>query len=101
LRSVSRWTRSVLLCAGFRAVGLSATAWGQIPKPDDAPQPLAPEVAAKSFQLPPGFRMELMASEPLIREPSGVCWDERGRLFECELHGDILDGQIDVDDLNI
>jgi len=81
-------------------VCLTATAFGQIPKPDDAPQPLAPEVAAKSFKLPPGFRMELVASEPLIREPSGVCWDERGRLFVCELHGFNVDGQIDIDEVN-
>ena len=44
--------------------------------------------------------MELVASEPLIREPSGVCWDEQGRLFVCELHGFNVDGQIDIDELN-
>ncbi len=79
---------------------LTATAFGQIPKPDDAPQPLSPEAAAKSFKLPAGLRMVLVASEPLVREPSGVCWDEQGRLFVCELHGYNLDGQIDVDELN-
>ncbi len=78
----------------------AATAWGQIPKPDDAPQPLAPSDAVQSFKLPPGLRIELVASEPLIHEPSGVCWDEQGRLFVCELHGYNLDGQIDVDELN-
>lgn len=79
---------------------LPAAASAQIPKPDDAPRPLAPSDAAMSFKLPPGLRMELVASEPLIREPSGVCWDEHGRLFVCELHGYNLDGQIDVDELN-
>ena len=73
---------------------------GQIPKPDDAPQPVPPQEAAKLFRLPPGLRMELVASEPLIREPSGVCWDERGSLFVCELHGFNLDGQIDIDEVN-
>ena len=82
------------------AVCLSASAMAQIPAPDDAPQPVPPEIAAGQFKLPPGLRMELVASEPLIREPSGVCWDERGRLFVCELHGFNLDGQIDIDEVN-
>ena len=80
--------------------GLANAAAGQIPKPDDAPQPLTPEAAATLFRLPPGLHMELVASEPLIQEPSGVCWDERGRLFVCELHGYNLDGQIDIDEVN-
>ena len=61
------------------AVCLTANAIGQIPKPTDAPQPLPPAEAVNSFKLPPGLRMELVASEPLIRESSGVCWDEHGR----------------------
>jgi len=81
-------------------VCLCKFAVGQIPTPDDAPQPVPPDVAAGQFRLPPGLRMELVASEPLIREPSGVCWDEHGRLFVCELHGFNLDGQIDIDEVN-
>lgn len=57
------------------------SARGQIPKPDDAPRPMSPGEQAKTFKLPAGLRMELVASEPLVREPSGMCWDERGRLF--------------------
>ena len=82
---------------------LSATtgrADDSIPKPDDAPLAQTPAEAVKLFQLPPELRMELVASEPLIREPSGVCWDEQGRLFVCELHGFNVDGQIDIDELN-
>lgn len=75
-------------------------ALAQIPKPADAPLPLPPEESAKRFQVPPGFRMELIAAEPLINEPTGVCWDERGRLFVCELHGYNLEGQLDIEDLN-
>ncbi|MBI4658719.1 MAG: c-type cytochrome [Verrucomicrobia bacterium] len=66
----------------------------------DAPRPLSPEESAERVQLPPGFRLELAASEPLIREPSGVCWDEHGRLFVCELHGYNLEGQFDIEALN-
>src|SRR5262245_20806610 len=72
----------------------------QIPKPMDAPKPMAPEQSAASFKLPDGFRMEVVASEPLIASPSAVCWDERGRMFVSELHGYNLAGQLDIEELN-
>ena len=72
----------------------------QVPAATDAPRPLPPEESAHRVKLPPGFRLEIIASEPLIREPSGVCWDDRGRLFVCELHGYNLEGQYDIDELN-
>ncbi len=71
-----------------------------IPKPDDAPKPMSPEESARAFQLPDGFRMEVVASEPLIASPSAVCWDERGRMFVSELHGYNLEGQLDIEELN-
>jgi len=74
--------------------------FAEIPKPDDAPLPLSPEESAKAFRLPAGMAIRLLASEPLIHEPSGVCWDERGRLFVTELHGYNLEGQHDIDELN-
>jgi putative membrane-bound dehydrogenase-like protein len=72
----------------------------QIPKPTDAPKPMTPERSAAAFKLPAGFRMELVASEPLIASPSAVCWDERGRMFVSELHGYNLAGQLDIEELN-
>src|SRR6059058_2632142 len=50
-------------------------ALAQIPKPTDAPGPMTPEQSAAAFKLPAGFRMEVVASEPLIASPSAVCWD--------------------------
>jgi len=47
------------------AAGL-ALARAQIPQPTDAPKPLTPEQTAASYRLPPGFRLEVVASEPLI-----------------------------------
>lgn len=44
--------------------------------------------------------MEVVASEPLIESPSGVRWDDRGRMFVCELHGYNLEGQLDIEELN-
>jgi putative membrane-bound dehydrogenase-like protein len=75
-------------------------AGNEIKVPDDAPKPLSPTDAVKSFQLPPGFRIELVASEPLISDPTGVCWDEKGRLYVSELHGYNLPGQLEIEDIN-
>src|SRR5690349_14624934 len=75
-------------------------AFGQIPAPDDAPKPLTPDQSAAAYKLPSGFRLEVVASEPLIGSPSGVCWDERGRMFVSELHGYNLAGQLDIEELN-
>lgn len=72
----------------------------EIPKPDDAPQPKAPAESKKCFKLPEGFRIDLIASEPLIRDPSCLAWDERGRLFVTEIHGYNLEGHLDVSELN-
>src|SRR5205823_4355742 len=46
--------------------------------------PKEPADALKSFKLRPGFRIELVASEPLIRSPVAMDFDENGRLFVVE-----------------
>src|SRR5438067_6219119 len=46
--------------------------------------PKEPADALKSFKLRPGFRIELVASEPLIRSPVALDFDENGRLFVVE-----------------
>jgi putative membrane-bound dehydrogenase-like protein len=79
---------------------LATTAFAQIPEPTDAPKPHSPEETAASYRLPEGFRLEVIASEPLVVSPSGVCWDEQGRMFASELHGYNLEGQLDVEELN-
>ena len=75
-------------------------ALGQITKPTDAPKPLPPAESLKTVRLPDGFRLELVAAEPLIRQPSGVCWDAEGNLFVAELHGYNREGQFDIEELN-
>lgn len=40
--------------------------------------------ALSSFQVKPGFRVELVASEPLLRDPVALAFDENGRMFVVE-----------------
>ncbi|MEX2185236.1 MAG: PVC-type heme-binding CxxCH protein [Pirellulales bacterium] len=92
--------RVAFVAFAFFVGGLAGPAAAEIPKPADAPPPLSPAESLAKVTLPRGFRLELIASEPLVREPSGVCWDERGRMFVCELHGYNLEGQYDIEELN-
>ena len=54
--------------------------------PDESP-PLSPEEALKTFHMPPGYRLELVASEPLIQDPVAIDWDTGGRLWAVEMPG--------------
>jgi putative membrane-bound dehydrogenase-like protein len=49
--------------------------------------PLSPQEALKTFYMPPGYRLELVASEPLIQEPVAIDWDVSGRLWAVEMPG--------------
>ena len=46
---------------------------------------LSPVEALRSFSLPPGFRIELVAAEPLVHDPVMMVFDSRGRLWVAEL----------------
>lgn len=62
----------------------------------DAPQPvLTPEDALKTFTMPPGFRLQLVAAEPLVKDPILAEFDEDGRLWVLEMHGFAVNRQMD------
>jgi len=47
-------------------------------------QPLPPKEAASRLRVPPGFRVTLAASEPALRQPIAIDYDDRGRLWVAE-----------------
>ena len=47
--------------------------------------PQSPEEAVKSFRLPKGYRLELVASEPMITEPVAIAWDGNGRMYVAQM----------------
>ena len=53
---------------------------------EDSP-PISPEEALKKFYMPPGYRVELVASEPLIQDPVMIDWDGDGRMWAVEMPG--------------
>ncbi|MBA4146531.1 MAG: c-type cytochrome [Verrucomicrobia bacterium] len=81
----------ILLSALF-AISFSATGFAQDKPPAidparDLPSFPAVEVAdaVGTFQIKPGFRLELIASEPLVVDPIALSFDEDGRLFVIEM----------------
>lgn len=49
------------------------------------PRPLSPEDSLKAMRAPPGFKVELVAAEPLIRDPIAFDWSADGRLWVLEM----------------
>ncbi len=52
---------------------------------------LSPADEMKTFAMPPGYHVELVASEPMIEEPILIDWDPQGRLWVIEMIGYMQD----------
>jgi mono/diheme cytochrome c family protein/glucose/arabinose dehydrogenase len=71
------------------AVQQKKAAWppeGARKTPEKAPT-LSAEEELKTFVLPPGYRAELVAKEPLVVDPIAIDFDADGRLWVLEMQG--------------
>ena len=58
----------------------------RIPFDQIPPAPvLSPQEAMRSFKLPPGFHVELVAAEPLVEAPVAAQFDPDGKLYVLEM----------------
>ena len=48
---------------------------------------LTPEEELKTFQVEKGFRVELVACEPMVQSPIAISFDDQGRMFVVEMRG--------------
>lgn len=48
---------------------------------------LSPDEESATFQLVPGLKIQLVASEPLVEEPVFITFDEDGRMWVAEMRG--------------
>lgn len=48
--------------------------------------PLSPEESITKMVLPPGYHIELVASEPMVQEPVALAWDGNGRMYVAEMN---------------
>ncbi|GAB4034346.1 DUF7133 domain-containing protein [Spirosoma jeollabukense] len=50
-----------------------------------SPAQLSPEQSLKSFRVPKGYHIELVASDPMIREPVAIAWDGNAKMYVAEM----------------
>ncbi len=53
--------------------------------------PLSPEEALKTFRVAPGYRLELVAAEPMVQNPIAFEFDPDGRIWVVEYQGYMRD----------
>ncbi|WP_158545239.1 PVC-type heme-binding CxxCH protein [Bremerella cremea] len=51
---------------------------------EKTPAPRTPQEELASFQIEPGYRIELVAAEPLVQDPVAIAFDADGRMFVAE-----------------
>lgn len=58
-------------------------------KPEIDPDPvikhLSPDESLKTMYVPTGYKIQLVASEPLINEPVTVVWDGNGKMYVAQM----------------
>ncbi|MDB6124453.1 MAG: hypothetical protein JWQ71_3446 [Pedosphaera sp.] len=52
----------------------------------ERPPLIDPVSAIKQFRIPPGFKIDLFASEPQLLNPVAFCFDEQGRIYVAETY---------------
>ena len=52
--------------------------------PDTQFPALSPQEAMKTIEVPDGYRLECIASEPMVQEPVSFAFDGNGALYVCE-----------------
>jgi mono/diheme cytochrome c family protein/glucose/arabinose dehydrogenase len=84
--------------ATFAGIGIlhafqaATTSWPPPVQQVSSESPALPvDEAMKTFFLPPGYRLELVASEPLVRDPIVMDQDSDGRLYVIEMPAFALD----------
>ncbi|MCC6231569.1 MAG: neutral/alkaline non-lysosomal ceramidase N-terminal domain-containing protein, partial [Verrucomicrobiales bacterium] len=68
-----------ILAPGFRAAPRAPTPGAGLPPPR------TPAEGLRAFRLPPGLRIEAVATEPLVESPVAIDFGSDGRLWVCEM----------------
>ncbi len=81
--SMKRFLVALTLCGGVLA--------SAIERKEEYPREVRPEDAIATFEIPDGFQIEMVASEPVISDPVAMEIDENGVMYVVEMHGYPLD----------
>lgn len=87
MKGTSILVLAVLLVSGCGEVAYKDEIYEKPEIVRDAPVDfLTPEESMEKFYLPEGFRVELVASEPMVHEPVAIEWDGNGRMYVAEMN---------------
>jgi mono/diheme cytochrome c family protein len=73
-----------LMIIFFLVGGQSSFAVEEYAKKDQYFTPKSPEESIKTMEVPEGYHLQCVASEPMVQEPVSFAFDEDGALFVCE-----------------
>src|SRR5689334_22512560 len=86
---------TMLLASAIAAGAVVSAAAFQAPQPwpppvarvSDQSPVLSPSDELKTIVMPPGYHLQLVASEPMVQDPVVIDWDGEGRLWVVEMVG--------------
>ena len=68
---------------GLHVRGLVRRPWRSPGTSEERPA-LSPAEALSTFVVEPGYRIDLVAAEPLVQSPVAIAFDDRGRMYVAE-----------------
>lgn len=77
---------AIIIDAVHRVVGPGFEPSNTKQADDDSPPALSPEESRRAFRTKPGLKVELVASEPLVKSPVAVDFGADGKLWVCEMY---------------
>ncbi len=84
VRSLCRMRRHLALFASLALAGAGSAAAQKGWDPDTRFPALPPAEALKTFEIPKGYQLECIASEPMVEEPASFAFDGNGAMYVCE-----------------
>ncbi len=95
LRRVSLLLLACLLLPTAIRMEAGTGAQRETPRAQEDRRALSPSDAMRSFVLEPGYRIDLVAAEPLVQDPVAIAFDAHGRMYVAENRGypDPLEGE--------
>jgi len=86
MQPLSRFPAPAVLAAALSLSPCLGTGWAEEEFPPMEPIPMLPfEESVETFELPEGYRLELVVAEPVIQEPVVCVFDGNGRMFVAEM----------------
>ena len=91
-RSTLRCCSSCIFIWFFTCIhGLAENRSGINMNPDPPASTFSPEDSLSTIRVPEGFRVELVAAEPMIEEPVCMAWGPNGELYVAEMRSYMRD----------